>query len=112
MPAGDCIYYFEIKVKRLGKRSVESSVPHFGIGFCEEHQPLNCRVGQDDGSWGFHMDNGKAVEWGRGEEYSEPCAEGDVVGCGVDFRQALAFFTKMGKLLLSCSNDCLRPDTD
>ena len=57
-------------------------------------------VGWDDGSWGYHGDDGAAFSGsGKGAEYGPEYGKGDVIGCGVNFDEKIAFFTKNGSVL-------------
>jgi hypothetical protein len=60
-------------------------------------------LGWDEGSWGYHGDDGKTFDNGRNNEtrdiYGPRYDTGDVIGCGVNFGQRIAFFTKNGVLL-------------
>ena len=62
-------------------------------------------------SWGYHGDDGKRFsEAGPGVPYGPLYGTGDVVGCGVDFKSKIAFFTKNGEKLgkwPSCCRDVL-----
>jgi hypothetical protein len=60
-------------------------------------------LGWDPGSWGFHSDNGCLYEDGKrswkGTPYSTSYAAGDVIGCGVNFAENSAFYTRKGKVI-------------
>jgi hypothetical protein len=85
-----------------------------GVGFCEEHYSLTRMLGSDEGSWAYHGEDGCAfgdqgLQFKFGKELGEEAKYGkrDTVGCGVDFRNGRAFFTKNGKLLgkfISCTH--------
>ena len=55
-------------------------------------------VGWEPKAWGFHSDR-DLFEEGNWRSISKGYGVGDTVGCGVDFKNKAAFFTKQGKLL-------------
>ncbi|XXG98243.1 hypothetical protein Hte_004566 [Hypoxylon texense] len=93
---GDRVYYFEVTVNKDAHENI------IGVGFCEEHSPLNTMVGCDPGSWGYHGNNGLTLgiqKLAGSAQFGEAYEEGDTVGCGVNFEKETAFFTKNGKLI-------------
>lgn len=74
-----------------------------GVGFCEEHFGLDEFVGWDKGSWGYHADDGNLHTVDGDKKYGPKYGSADVIGCGVDFNNRTAFFTKNGKHLGKCS---------
>ncbi|KUJ15363.1 uncharacterized protein LY89DRAFT_110786 [Mollisia scopiformis] len=60
-------------------------------------------LGWDAGSWGFHSDDGCLYEDGKqswkGILYSDPYTGGEVIGCGVNFAENTAFYTRGGKVV-------------
>lgn len=58
-------------------------------------------VGWGSGTWGYHSDDGKTFEGptGSGDPFGRACEEGDVIGCGVDFTNETAFYTKNGEII-------------
>lgn len=97
MPADTYVYYFEVTIEKLLLRDGEDEPPEFSVGFCEEHVSLSRMVGWDNGAWGYHSDNGqKYKETNYGSSYSDTYAEGATIGCGVNFHDHTAFFTKDG----------------
>ena len=59
-------------------------------------------LGFDRGSWGFHGTDGCLFEgwWSaKGRKYDAPYTTGDVIGCGVNFGEGIAFYTKNGKVI-------------
>jgi hypothetical protein len=100
MPADTYVYYFEVTVEELRLQDGGDGNPEVGVGFCEEHVSLSRMVGWDDRAWGYHSDDGwvyeKAID---GSSYSDTYAEGATIGCGVNFHNHTAFFTRDGNLL-------------
>lgn len=88
------VYYFEMKVLSKGEDGF------IGIGFCCAENNLERLPGWDANSWGYHGDDGHFFAGsGTGREYGPSFTTADVVGCGVDFADGSAFFTKNGKFL-------------
>ncbi|KAI9480948.1 MAG: hypothetical protein EXX96DRAFT_198396 [Benjaminiella poitrasii] len=88
------IYYFEIHIVSTGKDGI------FSIGFCTLENVLNKLPGFDKDSFGYHGHTGQVYEQsGQGREYGPNYASGDVIGCGINFANQTAFFTKNGILL-------------
>jgi len=58
---------------------------------------MNRLPGWEPESWGYHGDDGNAFcSHGPGKSYGPQFAANDVIGCGVDFNNRSAFFTKNG----------------
>ncbi|PQE04952.1 ankyrin repeat-containing domain protein [Rutstroemia sp. NJR-2017a BBW] len=71
--------------------------------------PLHRMLGWDAGSWGFHSDDGRVYEDGKqpwkGFPYSKPYTADEVIGCGVNFAENIAFYTRGGKIIgQACEN--------
>jgi hypothetical protein len=52
-------------------------------------------------SWGYHSDDGRKFNRDsheQGLEYADTFTTGDTIGCGVDFKEHTAYFTKNRKL--------------
>ena len=56
-------------------------------------------LGWDEGSWGYHGDDGKSFEREVGTEYGDLYSTGDTIGCCVNPSQGTAFYTINGKPL-------------
>ncbi|KAJ2996860.1 hypothetical protein NUW58_g836 [Xylaria curta] len=91
------IFYFEVTILQAA---------FVGVGFCEEYARLDKAVGVSEGSWGYHSDDGSAYGGDSrkrktyGSSFSMKDGEAGketVVGCGVDFRNKVAFFTLNGE---------------
>jgi Ran-binding protein 9/10 len=103
MPTSTPLSYFEVTIEKLILQDGNAEPFELGVGFCEEHVALESMVGVLHGSWGHHLGNGQLYnESGTGISdlsYTEKYAEGDTIGCGINFRDRTAFFTKNGTLL-------------
>lgn len=71
-----------------------------GLGFCTKDVPLDRMPGWENNAWGYHGDDGsKFAEHGQGSKYGPLYGNGDVIGCGLDFKRGFSFFTKNGGYL-------------
>jgi hypothetical protein len=76
--------------------------PHrlIGIGFCTEKVSLNKLPGWEQESWGYHGDDGNIFCCqGTRKAYGPKFNTDDIIGCGVNFRNNTAFFTRNGYFL-------------
>ncbi|KAI8387051.1 concanavalin A-like lectin/glucanase domain-containing protein [Blakeslea trispora] len=88
------LFYFEMRVISKGDDG------YIGIGFCAATNKLERLPGWDPDSWGYHGDDGHSFEGsGTGKNYGPCFTTGDVIGCGVNFADNSAFYTKNGKFL-------------
>ncbi|KAF5133099.1 Ankyrin-3 [Metarhizium anisopliae] len=98
VPTRDNVYYFEVTIVNEGRNS--SPCKRFAVGFCREDTPLGS--GADSrGAWWYHGGNG---HFGNQEDYMNlncgpKYGEGDVIGCGVNFKRRTAFYTKNGEII-------------
>jgi SPRY domain len=68
-----------------------------GIGFCRATVTLNRLPGWEPDSWGYHGDDGHSFCCqGIGKSYGPTFTTGDVIGCCINFRKGIAFYTKNG----------------
>ena len=68
-----------------------------GIGFTSPKSSLEKLPGWEPESWGYHGDDGKSFCCqNTGKNYGPTFGASDVVGCGVNFVDKTAFFTKNG----------------
>ncbi|CAO3662436.1 unnamed protein product [Rhizopus stolonifer] len=88
------LFYFEIHIQSKGEDGF------VGIGFCRAENNLGRLPGWDANSWGYHGDDGHSFAGtGVGQDYGPSFITGDVIGCGVNFADNSAFYTKNGKHL-------------
>jgi Ran-binding protein 9/10 len=50
-------------------------------------------------SYGYHGDDGNIYHAGNGKSYGPTFATGDVIGCYINLREQLIFYTRNGQLL-------------
>ncbi|PNY28842.1 Ran-binding protein 10 [Tolypocladium capitatum] len=104
MPPQCGIYYFEVQILH-GKRD-DTTV---AIGFSTKTASLARPVGWEPESWAYHGDDGRCYTGQtNGRTYGPTFNAGDVVGCGVDFRDRTAFFTRNGVKLGGAFHDISR----
>lgn len=85
------IFYFEVDIVSKGRDG------YIGIGFCWQSNLLNRLPGWDDHSWGYHGDDGHSFcGSGNGKPYGPKFGTGDTIGCGINFQDMSAFYTKNG----------------
>lgn len=71
-----------------------------GIGFSGKDVSLSRLPGWEPDSWAYHGDDGNAFcSQNSGKAYGPPFTLDDTIGCGVNFRNGTAFFTKNGDYL-------------
>lgn len=91
MPPQCGIYYFEVTIISKGKEGM------IGVGFSGSKASLEKFPGWEPESWAYHGDDGKSFCCqSTGKAYGPTFTTGDVIGCGVNFMTACAFFTKNG----------------
>ena len=67
------------------------------IGFSTKGVSLSRPPGWEPESWAYHGDDGHSYSGqNSGKHYGPPYSAGDIIGCGINFRTGLAFFTKNG----------------
>ncbi|CAE6463310.1 unnamed protein product [Rhizoctonia solani] len=94
MPPACGVYYFEVQIIEKGTQG------HIGIGFSTREVGLNRLPGWEPMSWGYHGDDGNSFAGqSDGTPYGPVFGTGDVIGCGVDFTEGRAFYTKNGEFL-------------
>ncbi|RYP76428.1 hypothetical protein DL769_003634 [Monosporascus sp. CRB-8-3] len=95
VPRHNSIYYFEVVIEKGAGDSCE-----FSIGFCEENMQLDDMLGCGNGSWGYicntgNRSNQRTYDWPYGPTFGE----GSTIGCGVNFTENSAFYTKDGEII-------------
>ncbi|KAM4057614.1 SPRY domain-containing protein [Hirsutella rhossiliensis] len=104
MPPPCGLYYFEVQILH-GKRDDTT----IAIGFSTKVASLSRPVGWEPESWGYHGDDGRCFSGQNiGRPYGPTFNAGDVVGCGVNFRDHTAFFTRNGVKLGVAFHDVAR----
>ncbi|KAI8979333.1 concanavalin A-like lectin/glucanase domain-containing protein [Mycotypha africana] len=88
------IYYFEIEVL---SKSIDNDI---AIGFSKQAYNFDRFPGWEPDSWGYHGEDGKLYAGqGLGISYGPKWGSGDIIGCGVDYRNKSLFYTKNGRYL-------------
>ncbi|KAI5300193.1 hypothetical protein KEM56_002659, partial [Ascosphaera pollenicola] len=90
------VYYFEIEILLKTKEAVVC------IGLSAADTPSTRLPGYDGDSLGYHGDDGRVYNGkqpNNGEQYGPKYGEGDVIGCGYDWKLDKVFFTKNGEFL-------------
>ncbi|KAL1302833.1 hypothetical protein AAFC00_003166 [Neodothiora populina] len=88
------LFYFEVTILSRGKEGL------IGIGFSNQKANLNRLPGWEPESWAYHGDDGYSFACtASGKQYGPKFSSLDVIGCGVNFKHATAFFTKNGQFL-------------
>ncbi|OBS29094.1 hypothetical protein FPOA_03031 [Fusarium poae] len=104
MPPQCGIYYFEVQI--LSAKRDDATV---SIGFSSRTAGLSRPVGWEPESWGYHGDDGRCFTGQNiGRHFGPGYNVNDVVGCGVNFKENNAFFTKNGVKIGSPFHDIAR----
>ncbi|KAG2345325.1 SPRY-domain-containing protein [Suillus weaverae] len=91
IPPACGIYYYEVEV---------TSKTNSNKGLVSRDFKLIRLPGWEKNSWGYHGDDGSSFAAEKtGTPYGPQFGAGDVIGCGIDFSQNRAFYTKNGALL-------------
>jgi hypothetical protein len=85
---------------RVWQNTMLSPCRLIGIGFCTENVSLSKLPGWEQESWGYHGDDGNIFCCqGTRKLYGPKFNTDDTIGCGVNFRNNTAFFTRNGQYL-------------
>lgn len=96
IPPACGIYYYEVEVTS----KTNSNKGHISVGLVSRDFKLTRLPGWEKNSWGYHGDDGSSFAAEKtGTPYGPQFGAGDVIGCGIDFSQNRAFYTKNGALL-------------
>ncbi|KAG0699738.1 hypothetical protein DFH29DRAFT_808594 [Suillus ampliporus] len=91
IPPACGIYYYEVEV---------TSKTNSNKGLVSREFKPSRLPGWEKHSWGYHGDDGSSFAAEKtGTPYGPQFGAGDVIGCGIDFSQNRAFYTKNGALL-------------
>ncbi|KZT68756.1 SPRY-domain-containing protein [Daedalea quercina L-15889] len=94
IPPACGIYYYEVEVMQRGQKG------HISVGFSAGNVRLTRLPGWESQSWGYHADDGWCFAGTKeGTPYGPTFDSGDIIGCGIDFSQNRAFYTKNGAFL-------------
>ncbi|KAG8781976.1 hypothetical protein FRC15_007787 [Serendipita sp. 397] len=106
IPAACGVYYYEVKVIDRGNKG------QISIGFATKDLQLSKLPGWEPGSWGYHGDDGLsfAGQPRAGSEFGPRFGTGDTIGCGINFLDHNAFYTKNGTWIGTVFSDL--PDRD
>ncbi|KAI5467107.1 concanavalin A-like lectin/glucanase domain-containing protein [Mariannaea sp. PMI_226] len=104
MPPQCGVYYFEVEI--LSARREDATI---GIGFATKAAALSRPVGWEPEAWGYHGDDGRCFTGQNiGRHYGPRYNKDDVIGCGVNFRDNSAFFTKNGVKIGTAFHDIIK----
>ncbi|KAG1749624.1 uncharacterized protein EDB91DRAFT_1108746 [Suillus paluster] len=96
IPPACGIYYYEVEVTS----KTNSNKGHISVGLVSRDFKPSRLPGWEKNSWGYHGDDGSSFAAEKtGTPYGPQFGAGDVIGCGLDFSQNRAFYTKNGALL-------------
>ncbi|KAG6123350.1 hypothetical protein E4U13_007266 [Claviceps humidiphila] len=104
MPSQCGLYYFEVSIVH-GRRDDTN----IAIGFSTKNAATSRPIGWEADCVGYHGDDGRCFTGSNaGQSYGPEFNTGDVIGCGVNFLEHTAFFTKNGVNLGTVSPDVTR----
>ncbi|SCM23043.1 conserved Plasmodium protein, unknown function [Plasmodium chabaudi adami] len=90
----DCsIYYFEVEILQC------TNFSKIVIGMTSKNYTVNKNPGFEYNSFGYKSDDGKKIIDGKLDSYSSGYTKNDIIGCGINYFDNSAFFTKNGKYL-------------
>lgn len=95
-PKAESVAYFELTVLNKGKTG------SLGIGWGSENWGKTWKgrmPGWNEGSWGYHGDDGRIFEANKYRIWGPTWNDGDVIGAGYNFDRDILFFTKNGLYL-------------
>ncbi len=93
------IYFFEVTVVNKGREG------YISVGFAIKSASLSRLCGWEPGTVGYHADDGNLYRGaGSGAAFGPSYTTGDVIGCGINFREKSFFFTKNGVLVGEVTN--------
>ncbi|CAI2190375.1 1260_t:CDS:2, partial [Funneliformis geosporum] len=85
------LFYFEVDIIDIGQNG------KIGIGFCTKSAGLNKMPGREYFSWGYHGGDGRIFFNSRiGKPYGPKFMTGDTIGCCLNFRNNMVFYTRNG----------------
>lgn len=104
MPPQCGIYYYEVQI--ISSKKDDTTI---AIGFSTKGPSLSRPIGWEPESWGYHGDDGRSFNAQNvGHTFGAPFNAGDIIGCGVNFREHKAFFTRNGAWIGNAFQDLSR----
>ncbi|KAG5982735.1 hypothetical protein E4U55_001453 [Claviceps digitariae] len=98
------IYYYEVSIV-YGKRDDTT----IAVGFSTKNASISRPLGWEPDSVAYHGDDGRCFTGqNTGQMYGPEFNTGDVIGCGINFLDHTAFFTRNGVNLGTASHDVTR----
>ncbi|KAG5923011.1 hypothetical protein E4U42_005077 [Claviceps africana] len=104
IPSQCGLYYYEVSIV-YGKRDDTT----IAVGFSSKNASLSRPLGWEPESVAYHGDDGRCFTGqNAGQKYGPEFSTGDVIGCGVNFLDHTAFFTRNGVYIGTASHDVTR----
>ncbi|KAG4108614.1 hypothetical protein H8356DRAFT_1021633 [Neocallimastix lanati (nom. inval.)] len=100
------LFYFEVKVN--SSKPNKKYLYSWSIGFSTSKVQLS-RYPERPYSWDYY-NTGNINKNNSLEKYGEPYVMDDIIGCGINFKNNLAFFTRNGKFLGDAVRNFLTDD--
>ncbi|CAB4477966.1 SPRY-domain-containing protein [Rhizophagus irregularis] len=106
IPSEVGLYYFEVSIVDAGESG------YIGIGFGVHSAFLWKLPGWEPNTFGYHGDDGKKFRSSssKGHNYGPPFTTWDTIGCGINFFNKTAFYTKNGICLGEAFNEITLSD--
>ncbi|CAI2187973.1 11717_t:CDS:2, partial [Funneliformis geosporum] len=89
------LFYFEVDIIDKGENGYVGDWNRV----CTKSASLNKMPGWEDSSWGYHGDDGNIFfNASRGKPYGKEFMTGDTIGCCLNIRNNMIFYTRNGVL--------------
>ncbi|KAL0581409.1 hypothetical protein V5O48_000673 [Marasmius crinis-equi] len=94
IPPACGIYYYEVDIRSKDQKA------NISVGFAGSDVRTSRLPGWEPNSWGYHGDDGCSFAAEKnGTKYGPTFGANDTIGCGIDFTNHRAFYTKNGVML-------------